>query len=272
MGKKNKGGDCPMVPGWLVTYGDLMSLLLTFFILLQSFSSVQESDFKKAIGSIMIALGTQPLGETMIVTPMLGKKGLGKTAAEGNQALESEEIIDDIQQELKAEVNDSLDQSAEDISKSVNMGITKKGVLITINDSISFKTGSTELSDRFKKVLTAIGKVVAPKMDHYEMIVEGHTDNVPIASAKYPSNWELSTSRAIAALRFMLNSENLPQNRVTAVGYGEFRPKASNNNQAGRLKNRRVEIYLNNVPPQYQIYGGDKTAPADSNAKAVIKN
>lgn len=261
-----------MVPGWLVTYGDLMSLLLTFFILLQSFSSIQESAFKKAIGSILIALGIQPLGDTMIITPMLGKKGLGKTAAEGDEALESEELIDEIQQEINAMLKDSLNQNSEDISESVTMEITKKGIMISINDSISFQSGSADLNEEFKKILTAIGKVVAPKMNKYEMIVEGHTDNIPIATAKYPSNWELSTGRAIAALRFMLNKENLPQNRVTAVGYGEFRPKTKNDTPANRSKNRRVEIYLNRIPSQPQVYNGDKTAPADSNSQEGIKN
>ena len=268
MGKKNKGGDCPMMPGWLVTYGDLMSLLLTFFILLQSFSSIQESEFKKAIGSILIALGLNPIAETMVVTPMLGKKGVGRAGAQGDSDAESEELLDELQQEINAMLKDSIVQENKEISESIKMEVTKQGVHITISDSIIFTSGSAALKPQFQKVLDVIGKVVAPKMSSFEMVVEGHTDNVPIATAQYPSNWELSTGRALAVLKYMLNKNKLSPEKITAVGYGEYRPTGDNRTAAGRSKNRRVEMYLNKIPPKVTVYTGDKQPPADSTKAA----
>lgn len=266
MGRKKSGdGDCPMIPGWLVTYGDLMSLLLVFFILLQSFSTIQDSDFKKAIGSILIALGLQPLGETMIVTPMVGKNGIGKASATSDSESENEEMMEDIQQEINAMLKDSLNK---DLAESIKMQVTKKGLQISISDSVIFSSGSAALQEKFKIVLTAIGKVVAPRMDKYEMVVEGHTDNQPINTAQFPSNWELSVNRALAVLKFMLNKSKLPPDKVTAVGYGEYRPVNDNLTPLNRSKNRRVEIYLNSIPPKVAVYKGDNKNSTDS----LLKN
>jgi chemotaxis protein MotB len=257
MGKK-KSADCPMMPGWLVTYGDLMSLLLTFFILLQSFSSIQESEFKKAIGSIMIALGINPISDTMIITPMLGKKGVGRAGAQGEADAETEELLDELQQEIEGMLKDSTIVENKEIGKNIKMEATKQGVHITISDSIIFGSGSAALKPDFQKVLIIIGKVVAPKMNTFDMVVEGHSDNIPISTAQYPSNWELSSSRALSVLKYMLEQNKLLPSKLTAVGYGEYRPISDNKTTEGRSKNRRVEIYLNKTPPKVEIYKGDQ--------------
>lgn len=251
MGKKNKCPECPKgLPAWLATFGDLMSLLLTFFVLLLSFSSMQESKFQKARGSILGALGLIATNTGETYSPMNApapQVDPAKIEAEedAEEFLEAqilkEVLTEEIKEALKEEISDA------EADQVVNITASVEGVRITISDldnSIFFKSGEAELKNNFTKILDAVGKVIADENNRYDFMVEGHTDNTPINTEKYPSNWELSVARSLSVVKYMISKYNIPPNQVTAIGYGEYRPIDTNKTIEGRAKNRRVEMFL----------------------------
>ncbi len=257
MGKKKKCKcECPAgIPGWVVTFGDMMSLLLTFFILLLSFSSIQESKFHDAIGSIQGALGIMPHAGTSVIglpDTDFSEKSDSKSDTESDEMSESEsmQVIEAIKEELdelmdENEAKFEKDAFAEDL---LELEVTNQGVHIVINDSIFFSPGKAKLKNNFKIILKAIGKVIAKNKDRYNIVVEGHTDDTPISTKEFPSNWELSSYRALSVVRYMIKEFDIPSEIFSATGYGEFRPIASNKTKEGKGKNRRVDMYLMKNP------------------------
>ena len=213
-------------PSWMVTYGDMMSLLLTFFVLLVSFSTIQEAKFYEAIQSLQGALGvlkSPPTAREMkkLVVPELVRR-------------EREEILYEFRQ---------LEQSLLDagLDAQVDLRLTGDGIQFKIDDSFLFASGSADLRRESSPVLEKLAVFLGKFPQDVE--ISGHTDSVPIRTVRFPSNWELSSSRAIAVARFFQERDLDPQ-RIRAVGYGEYRPLATNETAAGRASNRRVEIFL----------------------------
>ena len=227
MGKKCK---CPPeemgIPGWVVTYGDMMSLLLTFFILLVSFSTIQESKFKEAMQSLQGALGVlQKYTTTM---------DFENIVVHQSRQTDNEEIYYQVRK---------LEQFLlkQDLDKMVKVELTKDGIKLSIIDSVLFasaqaelQTGSRQLLDQIAIMLDGVGK---------DVTISGHTDSVPINTARFPSNWELSAARAISVAR-QFQDQGVDPKRMSAVGYGEYRPLKTNDTESGRAANRRVEIFL----------------------------
>ncbi|MBN1969557.1 MAG: flagellar motor protein MotB [Candidatus Delongbacteria bacterium] len=281
MGKKNKC-ECPSLPGWVTTFGDLMSLLLTFFILLLSFSSIQESKFQDAMGSLQGALGVLSNNSNIDLPTLFnisqeqGAPNISDNVDDFEEA-ENAAVLMELEEQLSMVLQDSSMNMLNDINPEkeknkeneknksendnnysgdsdlelnmsnkdyIDMKVTDRGLHIVINDSILFKPGDATLKDNFKEVLKAFGKVIAKNQSRYNVIVEGHTDNVPIKTARYPSNWDLSGDRALSVVKYMQSVSDIDPAIFSATGYGEYRPIAPNNTREGRAKNRRVEIYL----------------------------
>lgn len=270
MGRK-KEKQCPKMATWLTTFGDLMSLLLTFFILLLSFSVIEEIKFLEAVGSLQGALGVLQ-GNTNAPLPEIYFVDVDESSSESTSDYnENFEMMQQLQEELDIELQKQLEQmeektkgegdaDAENERESkfyletsgqdyIEMEVSDFGVHITINDSVLFDSGKALLKDDFKFALNAIGKVVAKNIDKYNIVIEGHTDNTPINTAQFPSNWELSAYRAINVLKFMLDNFKIPPSSAYYTGYGEYKPIASNDTREGRAKNRRVEIFLRKNSP-----------------------
>lgn len=229
----------PRLSGWIMTYGDMMSLLLTFFILLVSFSTIQDAKFQEATVSLQGAFGVLSNPPTTIkmqeiIVPQLNKK-------------EQEDIIFEFRKLEQVLVVENLDSM-------VDMQLTKDGVLFQINDGVLFASASADLSSTSHKVLTEISHFMSKF--RYEIEISGHTDSVPIKTLKYPSNWELSSARAISVARFLISCDLVPD-RIKAVGFGEYRPISTNKTHSGRSENRRVEIFLklddNNLPIEFEL-------------------
>jgi len=216
----------PGIPGWVVTYGDMMSLLLTFFILLLSFSSIQESKFKQAMESLQTALGVFKNSqsviefETMVVPQEVG----------GDRS----EMLYEFRELEQYLLEENLDDQVE-------VAMTEEGIQIQIEDEFLFASGTADLQQGTSQVLAKIAGFLDGKGT--EISVSGHTDSIPIRTARFPSNWELSAARAIAVAR-ELQQTGIAPGRLSATGYGEFRPIADNGTPAGRAKNRRVEIFM----------------------------
>ncbi|MCP4145481.1 MAG: OmpA family protein [bacterium] len=224
--KSRKQHDCPKFPGWIMTYGDMMSLLLTFFILLVSYSTIQESKFEEATNSLQGAFGVLSSPPTTIKMEEVVVSELHKK--------ERDDIVYEIQKLEETLVEENMDNM-------VDLQLTKDGVLFNVDSSCLFASGKAALKPDSKSILSSLQGFLA-KFSH-DIEINGHTDSIPIHTAQFPSNWELSSSRAISVARFFQN-EGLVPSRIKAIGFGEYKPIADNSDSEGRAKNRRVEIFL----------------------------
>lgn len=219
---------------WLATYGDLVTLLLCFFILLYSMSIVDIEKFKKAAGSLhSIGTSTQSTGMDSTV---------GDTISDLNvyNAIEVQQQMDDIEQKVKELIDEKKLQDYITVEKS------DKGVLLRFKNEILFDSGDAELKSTSKAILAKLSEILREYNKNVK--IEGHTDNVPIKNSKYPSNWQLSAERAITVVRFF--TEGLPEGQSISpakfeiAGYGEYRPIAANDSDVNKQKNRRIEILI----------------------------
>lgn len=230
---KNKCPECPSggAPAWMVTYGDMMTLLLTFFVLIVSFSSTEVVKFRAAMESLREGLGVWPSMNSPMPNTFLKN-------VEDRES-QTEAVIDEV--EKMQQENSALE--------FIEVYNTPQGVRLILSDSLLFKSGSSDLTPVFEDLLDRIGDVIEKQT--FDLIrVEGHTDNIPINTPRFPSNWELSASRAVQVVKFLAERTEIPPAKLSGVGYGEFRPRSTNDTPAGRARNRRVEIFLEFSEPE----------------------
>ncbi len=236
---------------WVMTYGDMMSLLLTFFVLIVSFSSMQETKFQQAANSLRDAFGVLATPESVIAfnDPLVPNH---------NPSAEESDVLYEVRHVEKLILDEGLD-------KQVAVEVRDDGVLFRMNAPFLFKSGGAELAKGSAGVLEVMSKFFTKFP--YEVEVNGHTDDVPINSQRFPSNWDLSAARAVTVARYF-QSIGMPPERIAATGYGEFHPIADNKTQAGREKNRRVEIFLHldqdGLAKQPELPFSDSTSRATS--------
>jgi chemotaxis protein MotB len=222
---------------WLISYADFITLLFAFFVVMYAVSSVNEGKFRimsEALGSAFGNAKAWPVQPTGGDTQLPPRKTAAQKQREDALRKEKEDMT-----EVARELQDAL-------ASLVKQGIVRvtqssRGVKIEINASILFAPGDATLSPDSEQTLKAIAEIL--KNDKHALQVEGHTDSVPIKSAMFPSNWELSGMRAGSVVRLFTDNGVAPQ-RLTAVGHGSNYPIASNDTAEGRQRNRRVEIQI----------------------------
>ncbi len=230
MAEPEKKCECPKgVPGWVVTFGDMMSLLLTFFIMLLSFSNTNVQKFKELLGSVEKAFGVQK--EKIILTRIGQKTPIDLMGSTDSQREAKKDTLLNLLAQALAEQN---------LEGDVSIIKTDRGVLLQIKGSVMFSPGEVVLKDKAKKMFEKLIPII--KKSPYEVIVEGHTDSLPIKSDKYPSNWELSSARAGTVVRFFIETGKLNPKRFTAEGFADTRPLLPNDTPEHRAQNRRVNI------------------------------
>ena len=211
----------PTSPFWMATFSDMMTLLLTFFVMLVAMSSVEVKKFEEALSYFTGRRG------------LMEQEGLmhGIMGIAGQQ---------DIREQAKVFEDISRDIQEKGLGEAVEVDLTERGIRVTFVDSIAFASGSAVLDGPARSVLERSAELVK---DVEAVEVEGHTDNVPIATAAHPSNWELSAARAAAVVRFILEqTDALAPDQYQAVGLGEFRPRDTNDTPEGRARNRRITV------------------------------
>ena len=214
-------------PKWMTTFSDLMSLLLCFFVLIVSFSSVEMIKFQKALGSLKGALGVMPRETTVFkqwdpIIPQLSDM----------QKKRVQKVVSELR-------NISKKQGSK---QDITLEASKDGILIRIDSPVLYNSGEAELKESAFPILN---KIVDMTQEWPNRIrIEGHTDNIPISNMRFPSNWELSSARALTVLRFFVERGKIEPKRLAAVGYGEYHPLLPNTTPENRSKNRRVEIYI----------------------------
>lgn len=208
---------------WLATYGDLVTLLLCFFVLLFAMSSIDVKKFQAAAASFA------------------GGSSIG-LAEGGDSILEQNQISE--MNNLYKEVKELLDN--EGLNSNITVEQTEKGVLLVFKDDLLFDLGKAELKPSVKKILYSFGNIL--RVYNKRVRIEGHTDNIPIKTSMFASNWELSTARAISVAKYF--TEELPSNERIApsnfevAGLSEYSPVAPNDTPENRQKNRRIEVIV----------------------------
>lgn len=233
--------DCPKVdpgaPKWVVTFGDLMSLLLCFFVLLLSFSEMDRQKYKQVAGSMEKAFGIQRKDKVMGVP-----KGMKMIAKDFDQEI----IVTRIKEAIGREIDEIENTQLSDLKDQIDIEASEEEVTIRLMGESTFDSGKAEIRPQMKPLLKKVaGLIAATKSD---IIIAGHTDNVPMRGGPFRNNLRLSTARAAAVAEYMLSVSKLDPKRLSTMGFGEYRPIVSNETSDGREKNRRVEIVLGNLP------------------------
>lgn len=234
---KQKPCECPKcLPAWLAAFGDLMSLLLCFFVLLLSMSSMDAKKISEAIGSLAGAMSVLEGGTK---TEISKQRILESTPIESNN--ETSEQVNRIQQAI-AEMNEMQEKGK---GPAVTLTEAEKGFVLRLPASLLFKTGQAKIeSEDALLFLKRIALLIQELPNDLEVSVRGHTDNTPPGkNSPYKDNWQLSSARAISVLEELLLGGVKPD-RMHAAGFSSYRPEASNATVKGREKNRRVELYF----------------------------
>lgn len=160
-------------------------------------------------------------------------------------------------QKAKEQLEDMMKQS--EVAGEVKM--TKDGLQITFEekgDMSFFESGKSELTEGMNQLLSQVSPTLKGLTDKFDILVEGHTDDVPIHTERFTSNWELSTARATEVVRYLIANQDLPPSRLAAVGYGEFKPVAANDTPENRARNRRVVFFVKTLPTKFQDAKGSE--------------
>ena len=217
--------DEPTAPFWMATFSDMMTLLLTFFVMLVAMSEVEVKKFEEALSYFQGGTGMLSYES---VTPTL-RRHSSVEYSQREHAMRFEEVERYLQEQ--------------GLTDMVEVNLTETGLSVSVTDSVMFHSGAAELIEPSQHLLATLTELLGGAVAAIR--VEGHTDDRPIQTARYPSNWELSTARAASVVRFLLETPDaLSPDRYTALGHGEHRPIASNETGEGRARNRRVDIFF----------------------------
>ena len=222
------------LPAWLAAFGDLMSLLLCFFVLLLSMSSMDAKKVSEAIGSLSGAMSVLEGGM---------KTEISKLRIQESTPVEIQEETSKNVNRVKQAVTDTNEMMKKGQGPTISVEEAEEGFVINLPSSLLFKPGRAQIeSDDVLLFLKRIALIIEQLPNDMDIMVKGYTDNVaPGKNSPYKDNWELSSARAISVLRELINDGVRPE-RISAAGYGEYTPIATNATTEGREKNRRVVI------------------------------
>jgi chemotaxis protein MotB len=252
--RKKKPQESENLERWLVSYADFVTLLFAFFVVMYAISTINEGKYR-VLSDTMIEAFSEPLKETPEVDqvpPTSAEQLVGEylerqpdapaTGAEASQPNTGPSDIEPTDNRLWV-VASNLDSSLQGFVDQDLVSINLQGdkIEVQLNNKMLFDSGSARLSANARKAFADIATIVKPLKNR--IYVEGHTDNVPISTLVFPSNWELSAARAASVVNYLVRQGLQPQ-RLAAIGYGQYRPVAENTTEKGRSKNRRVTLII----------------------------
>lgn len=247
---------------WLIPYADILTLLLALFIVLFASSTIDTTRFKAMMDSFNLVLtgghslmdvGTiVPVGEELGLTRISGNRsglsaeiaGSGKNTKEDRLAAELERRIREETAQLE-QLKQSLDAyiAENELTSQLSTELNNMQLVLRISDNALFASGSAEVREEGRKLALAIADMLTA-YPQYDVVVSGHTDNVPIHNERFRDNWDLSAARALNFMKILLGNKELDPARFSSIGYGEYRPVADNDTPEGRARNRRVEVSI----------------------------
>jgi chemotaxis protein MotB len=239
MARKNKkygskNSDQSSGKGWEIIYTGFILIFLCFFIMLSAFSTIEEAKVMQFVRSFANAVSILPWGTKFDSGQSILRKS--------SDIIERENDLAKILEELE----DLASQNS--LEEDISFGFSKEGLVMRLSENALFDLGVAAISRESFPLLAKIGKII--ERTTYFMRIEGHTDNLPIHTQSFPSNWELSTARAVNVLRYFIEHHKINPQRLAAVGFGEFQPVVANDTPTNQAKNRRVEIIFLKKDPQ----------------------
>lgn len=264
MAKKKKEEEEIKTDGWMATFSDLMNLLLCFFVLLFSMSTVDQEKYEQLVASMsgdfsVLSGGAQAIGEGKLVSSGASQlneldeyiNDLGKAAEETDEADNREaEYEEQKAKELKDKADEIYSEVAENAEKKniedsieLSQSPDNQYVMLTLSGGILFDSGSADIKEEAKQLISRVGDILKG-YDKHTIEILGHTDAVPIKNSQFESNIWLSTARATKVFEYLIEKKKMSADTMKASGKGEYEPIATNKTAKGRAKNRRVEIRI----------------------------
>lgn len=272
--------ECPKcdagLPGWLATFADLMSLLMCFFVLLLSFAEIDAVRFKKMAESMKDAFGVQreiPVNEIVRGTSVIKQEfspgipeptpineirqqttevereflDVKEKGMDDAQALDIDEAKAAVMAQLEKEVEAQAEELKQLLEQEIETGLLEverqnTKIIIRIQEKGSFPSGRANLNPGFFEVVSKITSVIADTPG--DIVVAGHTDNIPISTKRFRSNWELSSARAVTVVHAILSNSLIDAKRINIEGHADSKPLVPNDSEENRAKNRRVELII----------------------------
>ena len=226
--RRGGASELGAINGWQIVYTGFILIMLSFFILLTSFASLDPSKITRFVDSFSNAVNVLEQGKQL---------DAGNIILESDMSVfPKENLIGELFEKIRQV---SVDQGLDDVL----LQHTSKGVVMTLKDSLLFDSGKSEFSSSAYGRLEKIGRLI--QTVNVPVEIEGYSDSLPIRNQRFESNWELSTARAVNVLRYLIEKQHIDPNKLSAVGYGEFHPIAENTSPEGRAANRRVNFVFN---------------------------
>jgi len=229
--QRKKVSGPPGTPAYMLTWGDMCTLMLCFFVMLLAMSEINPSKFMAvsfsfldAFSGVLPSMPTIPFHEDILIPKLGGDEQAKRLAIEA-------------QRRIRKAVKE------EQLQDAIKVKVTDEGIAISVADPFGFDVGKADIKPEFMLILDEITRILST-MPESRIRVEGHTDNVPISTPQFPSNWDLSAARALSVVKSLALRGGVNPSKLSAVGYGEYRPLAPNDNAENRQKNRRIEIYV----------------------------
>jgi chemotaxis protein MotB len=251
MALKKEPEKAPNHERWLVSYADFITLLFAVFVVLYAMGQTDKKKTEEVIASLQSSFGLASIGATApkinvipskpisimpSLKPELSVTPAGRTGRGQARTRAEEKDFRQIKSSIEAYL---VKQGAQN---KVSLNITRRGLIVSLKEAGFFDSGQAQIKSEAHELINTISEV----MTQYNnpLRVEGHTDNIPISSAQFPSNWELSTARATNGLKYLIKHFEVDPDKISATGYAEFRPIADNASPDGRAKNRRVDLVM----------------------------
>lgn len=222
--RKKKPPEPQGTPAWMTTYGDMVTLLLTFFVLMYAFSTIDTQKYLQIANSLKGALG----GNIGVLNQGISVERKSEFAS----VIAARKVFDQLQKIL----------SKKGLEGKIELSENEKGITISFKEKLFFNIGSADILSEGYLILTEVGSILAEQT--FPIRIEGHTCDLPIRNNKFPSNWELSATRAVNVARFLTEKNNLNPTKVSISAFGQFKPLVPNTSEENRARNRRVDIVI----------------------------
>ncbi|HOP80496.1 MAG TPA: flagellar motor protein MotB [Armatimonadota bacterium] len=230
---RNSGNDGGGTLRWLLTYADMITLLMAFFIMLYSMSILNLNSFKQVAVSIRSGFNGPVDSQKQTGADLDNDVKVEQASSHAENLGVPWPVVKSLRKFVKEE----------NLEQAVRLRVDERGLVISlVTDKVLFNKGQAELSPSARKILDGIGDAL--KKVPNSVCVEGHTCNLPVSSTKYPSNWELSTARATVVVRYLIEKSGIPADRLSAAGYSDRKPLVQNTDENNRALNRRVDLVV----------------------------